>query len=597
MATVIDALIVTLGLDAKQYKQGQKEVVKGLDSTRDQARKTAADMERSGKQAAQFFSKVRNEALAMLAVFTAGVGIKNFVANTVTGAASLGRLSQNLNMSTADLRAWQKAAERAGGTAEGIVGQLQESARSVGEFRLGQANATTQAFFRFGGSVDDLRDGNTFLLARARIVSDLYKTDKERAAVVAQQLGIDQATFDLIKQGPAAIQRLVAEQRKRATVTEADAKAADKLRIQFLDMRDSLEKTAMRVTITLFPVFERMLSYFERLGQWFDEHGEDVEKWVTNAVDGIVRFAKAADEAAKSVGGWQNVLIALVGLKLLGTVASLVRLAGALGGVGKGLATIAAASGALKVLGPLGMLVYSRGLNAGEDEELARRRAMGPTIDNPELPQRGNAREAVDALVKMGWTREQAIGIAANLQQESNFDPEAIGDNGKAYGLAQWDPDRQAMFKKVMGKDIVGSSFREQLQFLDWELRNTEARAGKRLKMETTAAGAAASVSKNYERPANEQLEMERRRKLAENIVRTLGGAGAASVPGNMAAANAARAGYTSNVTTSGDTNNTTRIDNITINTQATDAAGIARDIRREVGMYNDASLANTGVN
>jgi hypothetical protein len=33
-----------------------------------------------------------------------------------------------------------------------------------------------------------------------------------------------------------------------------------------------------------------------------------------------------------------------------------------------------------RVFGPAGALTYSRGLNEGEDEELARRRKMQPTI-------------------------------------------------------------------------------------------------------------------------------------------------------------------------------------------------------------------------
>ncbi|MBM6588386.1 phage tail tip lysozyme, partial [Streptococcus pneumoniae] len=37
----------------------------------------------------------------------------------------------------------------------------------------------------------------------------------------------------------------------------------------------------------------------------------------------------------------------------------------------------------------------------------------------------------------MGWSKEQAAGIVANLQRESNMNPRAVGDNGKAVGIAQ----------------------------------------------------------------------------------------------------------------------------------------------------------------
>jgi hypothetical protein len=75
-ATVIDALVVSLGLNAQNFLSGSRAVANSLRSTSNQATQTAKEMEARGAQAAQFFSKIRNEALAMLAVFTAGVGIR-----------------------------------------------------------------------------------------------------------------------------------------------------------------------------------------------------------------------------------------------------------------------------------------------------------------------------------------------------------------------------------------------------------------------------------------------------------------------------------------------------------------------------------------
>jgi len=594
VATVIDALIVTLGLNAKQFTQGIGNVNKALKTTGTQATQTSNTMIAANKKAAESYKAIRNELLSLLAVFTAGVGIKNFVANTITGAASLGRMSKNLDISTRELYAWQKAAERAGGTAEGIAAQLYESARSVGEFKLGQANASTQAFFRFGGRVEDLKDGNRYLLARAKIVSELYKTDKARALVVAGQLGIDQSQYDLIKQGPEAIEQLLAAQRKRAAVTEQEAKQADELRKKFLDFRDSLESTAMKIVLRLQPALERMLQLFDEFANWFLEHQDDIVKRVDEIVSGVVKFVDAANKAAQAVGGWQNVLLAIAGLKVAGLVTNLLSLAGALTKVGAGLGGIAAASGALKVLGPLGLLVHSKGLNEGEDAELARRNAMGPTVDAPGNTDRGIAADVVSALVRMGWSREQAIGIAANIQQESRFDPEAVGDNGDAYGLAQWHKDRQQKFKEVMGKDIAGTSWQEQLQFLDWELRNSEKAAGNKLKMETTASGAAGVVSKHYERPANQLEEMRRRGAIADQITRTLGGVNAASAAANAVAAGSYRPGQIASA--AGDTTNSVHIGTLNVQTQATDAAGIARDIKPAIQRTNFANMANTGV-
>jgi hypothetical protein len=109
----------------------------------------------------------------------------------------------------------------------------------------------------------------------------------------------------------------------------------------------------------------------------------------------------------------------------------------------------------------------------------------------------------LEFFISKGWSNEQAQGIVANLSRESAFNHNAVGDNGQAYGLAQWHHDRQANFQKVFNKSIRQSSFEEQLAFVHHELtQGAEQAAGNRLKQVKTAADAESVVRQYYERPA-----------------------------------------------------------------------------------------------
>lgn len=135
---------------------------------------------------------------------------------------------------------------------------------------------------------------------------------------------------------------------------------------------------------------------------------------------------------------------------------------------------------------------------------------------------RGGSRaaQAMAYFQSMGWTPAQAAGIVANISEESGFDHTAVGDGGRAYGLAQHHPDRQANFKKRFGKDMKGSSFEEQLAFIHHEMtQGTERAAGNRLRNARTAAEAGAVVSRYYERPRDADGEAADRSRLAEKIV------------------------------------------------------------------------------
>jgi hypothetical protein len=123
----------------------------------------------------------------------------------------------------------------------------------------------------------------------------------------------------------------------------------------------------------------------------------------------------------------------------------------------------------------------------------------------------GGTKSAADAMKffqAAGWTKEQAAGIVGNLQVESgkNLNTNAVGDGGKAKGVAQWHPDRQANFAREMGKTVENSTLEDQLKFIDWELKNTEKSAGDKLKAARTAAEAAQIVDKQYERSSGAAL-------------------------------------------------------------------------------------------
>ena len=98
----------------------------------------------------------------------------------------------------------------------------------------------------------------------------------------------------------------------------------------------------------------------------------------------------------------------------------------------------------------------------------------------------------------------------------------AKGDNGQAYGIAQWHPDRQAAFQKWSGKNIVGSTQKEQLAFVNYELtQGAESRAGALLRAATNARQAGDVVARYYERPADLEGEASKRGASAVQIAQT----------------------------------------------------------------------------
>lgn len=130
-----------------------------------------------------------------------------------------------------------------------------------------------------------------------------------------------------------------------------------------------------------------------------------------------------------------------------------------------------------------------------------------------------SAADPVRFFMGMGWSKEQAAGMVANLQRESGMRPNAVGDNGQAYGIAQWHPDRQTNFAKWAGKDIRNSTVEEQMRFVNYELtQGAEQRAGMLLRAAQSAEMAGIVMSKHYERPRNAADEAAARGAAAVQI-------------------------------------------------------------------------------
>jgi len=182
-----------------------------------------------------------------------------------------------------------------------------------------------------------------------------------------------------------------------------------------------------------------------------------------------------------------------------------------------------------KLAGGVGLMLHSEDLNQGEDEFVRkqfeeRKKKAKPAATPPaapkSLPSKADAKSMAMAFFQnAGWSKEQSAGLVANLMAESKLNPGAVGDSGKAFGIAQWHPDRQANFAKWSGKDIRQSSLQDQLAFVVYELtKGSEQKAGNMLRMANSAQRAGEVVSRMYERPLMADQEAMKRGTSAVQI-------------------------------------------------------------------------------
>lgn len=245
MATIIDALVITLGLDPKGVNTGMQQAKGALDTG---VKSIVSDV-------------VKPLSVLLAGAFAGGAIIQRFV-----DAAELGKLSQQLNTSVEDLQAWQGAAIQAGGSAEGLLA----AAKGLRD-RTGSRLPITQQ-----------------LLYAADQLKGLSEV---RAMEVGKSWGFDENTIKLLRQGRQAVQELVNQQKEMVAFSKEDVAMIQKMKLGYDGLRNMIFSVSNLVIKLFLPainwIAEKMQSatgFFpearRRMGlvsQWISENGPHIQ--------------------------------------------------------------------------------------------------------------------------------------------------------------------------------------------------------------------------------------------------------------------------------------------------------------------------------
>lgn len=615
---VIEAFFLTLGLDASEYEKKQKEVMASLKKFSEASDKQTKLIAESGKKAAGAFSLLKIEVLGALAAFGMGAGFKDFIESNVTGNAALGRMSRNLKMSAGDLKAWGYAAQSVGGHASDATNALQTVAKGIAEAKLHGTSPLMKASYRYGVGItaSDTPEQAMMKIQRA-VYEKEQKHGPQQAMALASELTVTSYGMQqLMLMRTDKFKALLAHYRtKTGGIDTGDAMALQKT---WTDIQADVGQLKNQVFAKMAPAMEVFAKKFEtfldKITPKLEALGERFANWLASldwnkVIADIGHFIDKVQSAVKEMGGWKRVAEVLGGilaLKILSPIIGLVFNLGKLGPLLTG--AITGTTGLAAAFGSLGVALAAcagywagseiwthmlEGNKAGDyvgkvaaygaaqfgdkDAQDAINRMNGkgpkhPSYYHPEKTTWYKAKEsqAIRYFQSQGFTLNEAVGMAANIARESTFNPHALGDNGKAYGLGQWHPDRQANFAKVMGLPIQSSSYAQQLAFYAYEVKHNK-RLMEVFSRKPNAGAAAGFVSLLDERPANKEGEAALRARMANNMVTAYIGA----------RPTAKVAGAKSSTTT-----NDVRINSISIHTKADNAYDIFKDARQAVSKH-----------
>jgi len=251
MPTIIDSLLVELGLDTKGFKKGREDVDKGLKDTSDAARKRGGEAEDAAKKMGMAFSKVRGEVIGLFLAFAGARSITQFLTSTINNTAAVGRAGAVFGQSANSINAWGDAIQAAGGNAGEAIAVFGKIKDIQADFIRHPENLNMPLMGQLGirdrkafddpeGLLLHLADQFQTEMAKAKSPEDANRTQATFRQRLKEFLGLSDEMILMIEKGRPSLERQIALYKEQDRVTKADADAAQEFNRELTHLQKAM---------------------------------------------------------------------------------------------------------------------------------------------------------------------------------------------------------------------------------------------------------------------------------------------------------------------------------------------------------------------
>lgn len=255
---VIDAFVVSFGLNPSDYKKGEREVLGTTKRLREDTKKTFDAMEDRAKKGGELIQGLSNKVIGLGLAFMGASTISSFVKDMMLGAASADRLGQTMAMNTEKVWAWRRAVESIGGQQGEADAALQTLQADRMNYILGRMDGDKAGIYaRFGISGSDFENSNPGDLL-LKISAMQSKMDPQLFAKLTAQLGLSQNMVYLLQEGQPKLEKLISDMEKNSA-------GQDKLAKQTEELQKGIAELKTTIASDLVPVLVRIVDW---LNSW-----------------------------------------------------------------------------------------------------------------------------------------------------------------------------------------------------------------------------------------------------------------------------------------------------------------------------------------
>ena len=281
MAHIVDAIMVTLGLDTSKYTAQAENAIK----TDARLEKSLDGVEKKGGAVSKNFEGLANAVKGAAKVFaslTAATGIIRFLQNvaeeTRQANEEMLKLQASLGLTAEKINGMRGAGAALGGTAEGMTNSMKGLNKGMNDFVVKGDTSLLPFMNALGVSMVDgqgkLRDVDKVMLD----LSDSFsKMNSEQAYALGQDMGFDEGTIAALMQGRDAMKEMSDYHAKMYTSSKEELAASRELSKNQAQLSAHWASMKLMIGNAIIPLLVKLTNFAKAFFEFLQDHQKTVK--------------------------------------------------------------------------------------------------------------------------------------------------------------------------------------------------------------------------------------------------------------------------------------------------------------------------------
>ncbi|UVE47613.1 hypothetical protein KS461_10100 [Pseudomonas chlororaphis] len=270
--SLLDTFTILFESDVSTVDDGLSKSKKGSDDLIDSLKKADKQADQTGESFAGYATKA-------LAALTAALSVGQIISGTIQKSQDITAIAQTaeaLGEAVEDVDAFGRAAVAAGGDAQGARDSLTDMAEKIGEALSDTESGAAKAFSSLKIGLKDAEGQSKGAIAGLLDLAGAVEgMSKSEAVFKIKELGItDNRTVEMVLKGRKELERMLAVQKEQGVITKESVENAKKLTEGMNKLRGALDVAGTGFMTSLIPALTKGVEWLTKLVDWAGEHSD-----------------------------------------------------------------------------------------------------------------------------------------------------------------------------------------------------------------------------------------------------------------------------------------------------------------------------------